>query len=94
MKMMVYGKKCGRFPDKETGEIIDYKKIFVVKSADYVEQRTEVGVNMNVGGECLGISCIQKAFDKLPNETEFYTDGLLCDVEFDDRKHIVDITVL
>ena len=87
MKMLVFGKSGGSFPN-DNGEIVEYYKVFGVKFARYVEQKND-GVNIVVGGECGKYSVIKSVFDALPDDAESYDGGLLLDIDFDDKKKIV-----
>ena len=87
MKMLVFGKNCGAFPN-DNGEIVEFYKLSAVKYAEYVEQKND-GVNITVGGECGKYSVIKSVFDALPDDAESYDGGLLLDVDFDDKKKIV-----
>ena len=87
--MLAFGKDCGSFPN-EHGEIVEYYKISAVKLADYVEQVND-GVKITVGGLCSRFSCTSSVFNDLPDDPVDYADGLLLDVDFDDKKKIVGV---
>lgn len=91
MKMLVFGKNGGSFPNDD-GEIVEYYKISGVKFVRYVEQKND-GVNITVGGECGKYSVIKSVFDALPDDAESYDGGLLLDIDFDDKKKIVHVDI-
>lgn len=89
MKMLAFGKNCGSF-ENDNGEVIEYYKISAVKLAEYVKQ-TNDGVNIQVGGECGKYSCTSNVFKSLPDDPVDYAAGLLLNVDFDDKKKIVEV---
>ena len=89
MKVLAFGKNCGAFPN-DNGEVIEFFKLSAVKLSNYVEQKND-GVNITVGGECSKFTVTKFVFQALPDDAESYEGGLLLDVDFDDKKKIVDV---
>ena len=89
MKMKIVGKQGGRFKN-DSGETVTYRKVFAVKPAGYVDQQYSAD-RVVLGGEAGSYSCSQVVFDLLPDEGSEYQKGIEYDVEFDDKKRIVDI---
>ena len=92
MKMLVFGKDCGSFPN-DRGEIVDYWKISAVKPAKFVEQVNN-GPKLTVGGTASRFSCTQSVFETLPDDLESYpNEGVLYDLEFNDKGKIVGVEI-
>lgn len=93
MKLLVFGKDCGAFPNDQ-GEIVEYWKISAVKPANRVQQVND-GVKITVGGTASRFSCTQSVFELLPDDLGSYPpEGVLYDLEFDDKGKIVCVDIV
>lgn len=93
MEMRIFGKQGGSFTNSE-GEYIEYRKIYGLIPAGYVDQ-INAKDKVVAGGECGAYSCTAVSFNKLPNSAaEYGEEGIICDVDFNDKKRIVDVSII